>query len=117
MDVSRRKLFGIGAAAIAAATIPVGAIVIEKSDNKTVGPILLERICDGGRSEMTAEEIRKWEADMREIHGGELSMWFPGCGTKFQWYHIGGYPCCPNCGRAYQMTIEMLKSGKYTVKS
>jgi hypothetical protein len=111
MDQSRRKFFGIGAAFAAAAAVPV--IATAEPAKEAVGPILLERICDGGRSEMTAEEIKEWEACMRE-YGRDLSnRWFPGCGTRFQWYLSGGYPMCPNCGRAYQMTLEMLKSGKY----
>lgn len=115
MDQSRRKFFGIGAAVATAAAIP--AIAIEKKAKESVGPILLERTCDGGRSEMTAEDIQRWEADLRDHYKGEIPAWFPGCGTKFQWYLSGGYPMCPNCGRAYLMTLEMLKSGKYTVKS
>jgi len=116
VDQSRRKFFGIGAAVAAASAIPAGAMVAEKSAREAVGPILLERTCDNGRGEMTAENVAAMDRSLIEEYG-EVPAWHRGCGIKFQWYLNGGYPMCPNCGRAYQMTLEMLKSGKYTVKS
>jgi hypothetical protein len=113
MDQSRRKFFGIGVAVAAAAAVPA---IAEAKPTKAVSPILLERICDADRHKMTAEEIENFDALITECHGPDalrLYPLWPGCGTKFQWYFGGGYPYCPNCGRAYQMTLEMLKSGKY----
>ena len=114
MDQTRRKFFGFGAAFVAAAAVP--EVAQAKPASEAVGPILLERICDGDRHKMTAEEIRNFDASITECHGPDalrLHPLWPGCGTRFQWYFGGSYPICPNCGHMYQMTLEMLKSGKY----
>lgn len=117
MKLSRRNFFGLGALATAAGLVPAAELMANSSE-PAIGPILLERVCDGGRSEMAAEDIKKWEMDLQELHGDVLKHHphFPGCGTKFQWY-FGSYGCCPNCGRAYLMTLEMLKSNKYNVRA
>jgi hypothetical protein len=99
---TRRKFLGLGAAVAAAVGMPVAA---EIKSPETVGPILLERVCDFNKSSYTAEGIREMEA-------ARYPGWTWGCGTKFQWY-FGSMCVCPNCGYHYLLTLEMLKSGKY----
>lgn len=103
MDQSRRKFFGIGAAAVAAAAIPTGAVAVDKTVDEAIGPIILEHVCDGGKSHYTPKEVAEFES-----YGPR--QW--GCGTRFRWY-FGVPPYCPKCGRAYEMTLAVLESGVY----
>jgi hypothetical protein len=103
LDQSRRKFFGIGAAAVAAAAIPTGAVAGDKTVDEAIGPIILEHVCDGGKSHYTPKEVAEFES-----YGPR--QW--GCGTRFRWY-FGVPPYCPKCGRAYEMTLAVLESGVY----
>jgi len=68
-----------------------------------IGPILLERCCDGGKGDMSPEEWAKCLA-ARMLEGAPIQ----GCGTWFQWYW--GSNChCPTCGRAWVVTLEHLQ--------
>ena len=83
-----------------------------------VAPVLLERLCDAGRSGMEAGEILKWTAELCQQHGEVFMLqhpYFPGCGTRFQWYY-GGNAYCPECGRAYTVPFEDYKAGKFKVE-
>ena len=82
-----------------------------------VGPVLLEMCCDGGRSDMTIEEMYNYGKQLREQHGEEFMKehpFFPGCGTKFKFY-LGGMAMCPECGRQYLVKWERYKAGGYKV--
>ena len=59
--------------------------------------------------EMTEEE---WLDVMRERLKGTRIF---ACWVTFQWYW-GSQCVCPKCGKIFQFTIEMLKSGKYNVE-
>ena len=102
MDLSRRKLFCIGAVFAAAAAVP--EIADAKPTEELVKPIILEHVCDGGRSRMSEEDVKKAQA--------EAPWMFRGCGTRFQW-HWGHYGCYPNCGYCYCCTLDDLKTGVY----
>lgn len=102
MDVTRRKLFGIGTAAVAAAAVP--AIADAKPADEAVKPVILEHTCDGGASRITPEEVKEIQK--------EAPWMYRGCGTKFQFYW-GNYAYCPNCGYAYICSLEDLKTGFY----
>jgi hypothetical protein len=85
---------------------------------KAVPPVLLERVCDAGRSSMTAEEILRQSAEVAQQRGEAFMLahpYFPGCGTRFQWY-LGSGSQCPECGLLYVTDINDYKSGKYAVK-
>lgn len=98
--MNRRDLLrnlGFGAAAL----VPVGASSLPPKKEDTVGPVLLERVCDLNKHLYTVEEIAAREAKGR--------TW--GCGTKFQWYW--GMGCvCPTCGWTYFTTFECLTKNK-----
>jgi hypothetical protein len=83
-----------------------------------IPPVLLERTCDGGKSSMDASQIVMYAADLVKQHGEAFMLshpYFPGCGTRFQWYGLGN--CyCPECGRQYQVMMQDVKSGVYAVK-
>jgi len=80
-----------------------------------IPPVLLERTCDGGKSSMDASEIVMYAADLVKQHGEAFMLahpYFPGCGTRFQWYGLGN--CyCPECGRNYMVLMNDVKAGKY----
>jgi hypothetical protein len=82
---------------------------------KIYPPILLERVCDAGRSGMTAEEILLYSAELNQRYGESFMLshpYAPGCGIRFQWY-FGMIAHCPECGRAYETRMEDFKAGKY----
>ena len=106
--MNRRKFlrfFGIGAAT----AIPIASYAkLIPASEKAAGPTVLERVCDGGKSEMSAEEWAQWEKEFPNRYNG--------CGTRFRWYL--GTPCfCPNCGRHYIYTQEHLKKKVFFVQS
>lgn len=72
-------------------------------DNAAIGPILLERCCDGGKGDMTEEEWAKVIA-ARMLEGAPIH----GCGTRFQWWWGSGC-VCPTCGRTWVVLLENLK--------
>ena len=102
MNLSRRKLFGIGTAAAAAAAVP--EIADAKPPSEAVGPMMFEHTCDGGASRVTPEIVRETQK--------EAPWMYRGCGTKFRWYW-GTNAYCPNCGYCYLVTLEDVKSGFY----
>jgi hypothetical protein len=104
MDQSRRKFFGIFAAASAVAAIPAGAVVAEKAADEAVGPMMFEHTCDGGASRLTPQRVAEVQKD--------YPWTYRGCGTKFRWY-FGTTAICPNCGYHYLLTIEDVKSNFY----
>ena len=70
--------------------------------NQVIGPILLQRQCDGGKGDMTPEEWAKCIA-ARITEGAPVQ----GCGTWFQWYW--GMNCvCPTCGRHWTTDLNSL---------
>ena len=73
-------------------------------DSKVIGPILLERVCDGGRCDMTAVQ---WAEKCALRLQGQPAGFF-GCGTRFQWWWGSGC-CCPGCGRTFSVTLEDMK--------
>ena len=80
-----------------------------------IPPVLLERTCDGGKSSMDASQIVMYAADLVKQHGESFMLshpYFPGCGTRFQWY-LGMICMCPECGRLYQVMMNDVKAGKY----
>lgn len=68
--------------------------------NQVVGPILLQRQCDGGKCDMTEEQ---W-AEKVALRLQGLPAGFFGCGTWFQWY-LGMNCTCPRCGHVWAYTI------------
>lgn len=65
-----------------------------------VAPILLQRQCDGGKSDMTDEQ---WAEKIALRLQGQAAGFF-GCGAWFQWYW--GMNCtCPTCGHVWSYTI------------
>lgn len=111
MQISRRRVMGI-LGAVLAPSVPVAAAQM-LPPTKAVGPILLERVCDYGKSELSYGDICCIERDWMEAHpGAGRKLW--GCGTRFRWY-FGSFCYCPYCGHQYIFTLEMLKSGKYNV--
>jgi hypothetical protein len=101
MDVSRRKLFGIGAAFAAAAAVPE---IADAKPAEPVGPMMFEHTCDGGASRLTLKEVREVQK--------EAPWMYRGCGTTFRWY-FGTLAMCPNCGYAYCVELKDIKSGFY----
>lgn len=83
-----------------------------------VAPVLLERLCDAGRTGMEAGDILKWTAELTQQHGEAFMLahpYFPGCGTRFQWYW--GMNCsCPECGTIYSISFTDYKTGKFKVE-
>ena len=102
MDVSRRKLFGIGAAFAAAAAVP--EIAEAKPAEEAIGPMMFEHTCDGGASRNTPEYNKEIQR--------EYPWMYRGCGAKFRWY-FGTQAICPYCGYTYLVTIEDVKTGFY----
>jgi hypothetical protein len=98
------KIFGVGTASLAVPATAYAASTISK--NKVIGPVLLERVCDGGRSHMTAEEWQRYNED--------FPSHFRGCGTRFRWY-LGTKCMCPTCMREYLYTFEQLKKKEFFV--
>jgi hypothetical protein len=85
---------------------------------KAVPPLLCERLCDAAKSDMEAGELLKYTVSLVEQHGEAFMLqhpYFPGCGTRFQWYW--GMNCeCPECGRRYEVFLDKMKEGKYSVQ-
>jgi hypothetical protein len=84
-----------------------------------VPPVLLERLCDAGRSTMDASEAVKYAAELTQQHGEAFMLahpYYPGCGTIFQWYW-GMNCCCPECAHMYLIEMRDMKAGLYTPKS
>ena len=82
-------------------------------------PVLCERLCDGGKTNMEAGELLKYTNELVRQYGEAFMLQhkhFPGCGTLFQWY-FGSNCWCPECGHLYQVIFTDLKNGKYTPKS
>lgn len=93
----------------AGAMIPIAASAMpETKDSKPVGPMLLERTCDGGEAESDPKEWAEYMAYKKE-EGHPI----PWCGTKFQWYW-GSMCICPNCCTHYQVMRKSIE--KYRVK-
>ena len=109
MDKSRRNFFSVGAAAVAAAAIPSGAVAVDKTIDEAVGPIMLEHVCDRGWNTAPQEYREYWEAEERRAGAPQI---LKGCGTRFRWF-FGVPPICPNCGWMYELTLEILRSGRY----
>ncbi len=104
MDTSRRKFFGIGAATlVVSAATSSAAAVGDSAEKEAIEPILLEHVCDEGKSRYSPEYI-KWREE------NTSRQW--GCGARFRWY-FGVPPICPNCGWQYELTLDMLKAGFY----
>jgi hypothetical protein len=98
------RWFGVGAAAIA---VPATSYAIEsQKDEGVIGPVLLERVCDGGKPRMTAEEWERWNK--------ESPIRFRGCGTRFRWY-LGVGCVCPRCGTHFVYTVDDLKAKRFFV--
>jgi hypothetical protein len=72
--------------------------------NKVIGPILLQRQCDGGKDDMTDEQ---WAEKIALRLQGQPAGFF-GCGTWFQWYFGSGCHC-PTCGRQFAVTFADIK--------
>jgi hypothetical protein len=106
--MNRRELLGkLGLSAVA--VIPAAAFASTDTTTKNaVGPVLLERVCDGGKSTMSTEDWQQLERDCPNR--------YKGCGTKFRWY-LGTYVTCPGCGRVFCYTNEMLRVKKFFVNS
>ncbi len=103
MDTSRRKFFGIGAAAVTAA-VALPAVAVEKPAEEAVGPMMFEHTCDGGASRITPQEVAEAQK--------ECPWMFRGCGTKFRWW-MGTVAMCPNCGYHYPLSLEDIKNNFY----
>lgn len=72
--------------------------------SQVIGPILLQRQCDGGKGDMEPSEWAKIIAIKLQGNGPV----FFGCGTRFQWWWGSG--CyCPKCGVNYPSILEHLK--------
>lgn len=85
---------------------------------KAIPPVLLERQCDGGRSEMDASDIVRYAAEMTQERGEAFMLlhpYYPGCGTRFQWYW-GMNSVCPMCGRIYQVMKKSMDEGEYAIQ-
>ncbi len=108
MGISRRNLFGVGAAMGIAAAIPNVLKAQSRSVSKTMAPVLLERVCDGRITGIMPEEIPD--------QAKKGSQWYWGCGTRFQWY-FGSHCQCPVCFYQYEFTAEMMKSGKFSART
>lgn len=84
-----------------------------------IAPVLLERTCDATRSDMEAGEAIRFAAELTQQQGEMFMLarpYYPGCGTRFQWYW--GMNCtCPECGRRYDIRMENFKAGKYRVET
>jgi hypothetical protein len=75
----------------------------DESRQSVIRPVLMQRQCDGGKGDMSAEEWAKRVAARLE-HGTPIQ----GCGTWFQWYW--GMNCvCPNCGITWCVVLEDIK--------
>ncbi len=97
------KALGIGASV--SAVMPATAYSKKPVKNRrVVEPILLERVCDGGKEEMPAEEYERMKRKGLNL----------GCGTRFRWY-FGSMAICPNCGRTHLYTMKQLKAEQYVV--
>jgi hypothetical protein len=84
---------------------PVTSYAVTDADD-VIGPVVLERVCDCGKSQMSAED---WKIQV-ENH------WNHGCGTRFRWYL--GVPCfCPHCGWAYSYTNDDLRKKLFFVSA
>jgi hypothetical protein len=70
-------------------------------DNQVIGPILLQRQCDGGKSDMTPEQ---WAEKLARRLLGQPAGFF-GCGTWFQFW-LGSSCICPTCGRSFSITLN-----------
>ena len=98
------RWFGIGTAA---AAIPVTSYAVaKKKRDDAIGPVLLERVCDGGKSKVTAEEWERWNRERPDR--------FRGCGTRFRWY-LGMTCVCPGCGTQFLYTVDDLKAKRFFV--
>lgn len=73
-------------------------------DAQVIGPILLQRTCDGGKDKMPPEEWARLIAE--RLKGNPVG--FMGCGTIFQWWWDGNCRC-PGCGRTFSITLEDMK--------
>ena len=74
---------------------------VRMDTNQVIAPILLQRKCDGGQSDMTDEQ---WAEKVALRLSGQPAGFF-GCGTWFQWYWGSGC-VCPTCGRTFMVTLE-----------
>jgi hypothetical protein len=84
---------------------PVMSYAVTDADD-VIGPVVLERVCDCGKSQMSAED---WKIRV-ENH------WDNGCGTRFRWYL--GVPCvCPRCGYSYAYTLGDLEKKLFFVSA
>ena len=77
-----------------------------------IPPKLLERECDGDWCLMSEEQ--KLELITERLREG--TKIYHGCGVRFQWYW-GMNCCCPNCGRMYNVIVDYLKSGIFSVRA
>lgn len=68
---------------------------------RVVGPILMQRQCDGLKSEMTEEQ---WAEKVALRLQGQPAGFF-GCGTWFQWWWGSGC-VCPGCGTTFLVTRQ-----------
>ena len=84
--------------------IPNPVLRSEKAKT-TIGPVMLERVCDSGRELLTVEEVA-------ERYDGSRSFW--GCGTRFRWY-LGMNCMCPGCGTMYVYTKDDMRVKKFWV--
>ena len=78
---------------------------------EVIGPVLLERECDGGLGDMSEEERAEV---IRARAAGEIPR-IAACWTRFRWW-FGSGCMCPECGRLYNFTMGQYKSGKYHAK-
>ena len=107
--MDRRDILKAVGLSVFAGSTPVVSYAIDEEDT-AIGPVVLERTCDGGKNNYTAEEIA--ERDKRlKIYD---QRW--GCGTRFRWY-LGTVCVCPKCGAQYVYDCEMLKEKRFWVKS
>lgn len=79
--------------------------------DEVIGPILLQRQCDGGKADMSPQEWAKIVAERLKgnpaFHGG--------CGTRFKWWWGSG-AYCPNCGILYVTNLGELKRYRLDVE-
>jgi hypothetical protein len=107
IEIDRRSFltrFGWGAAA---AAVPLAPAVVSATPNDTVGPLLLERVCDwfeGYTPEQKAEALK------------ENPGRYAGCGIRFRWY-FGSGCMCPQCGWTYCVTLEDIRSKRFQVQA
>jgi hypothetical protein len=73
---------------------------MDSNSNQVIAPILMQRQCDGGKSDMTDEQ---WAEKVALRLQGQPAGFF-GCGVWFQWYWGSGC-VCPSCGRTFAVTI------------